>query len=54
MTGTYRGLVVPGWVLPCECGLVAPEKPFGTGVLLLRGAGGTSTTAPVTFDRLRN
>lgn len=54
VTGTYRGLVVPGWVLPCECGLVAPEKPFGTGVLLLRGAGGTSTTAPVTFDRLRN
>ena len=54
VTGIYRGLVVPGWVLPCECGLVAPEKPFGTGVLLLRGAGGTSTTAPVTFDRLRN
>ena len=54
MTGIYRGLVVPGWVLPCECGLVAPEKPFGTGVLLLRGAGGTSTTAPVTFDRQRN
>lgn len=54
VTGTYRGLVVPGWVLPCECGLVAPEKPFGTGVLLLRGTGGTSTTAPVTFDRQRN
>lgn len=54
VTGIYRGLVVPGWVLPCECGLVAPEKPFGTGVLLLRGADGTSTTAPVTFDRLRD
>lgn len=36
-TGRYRGIVVPGWVLPCECGLVAPEKPFGTGVLLLKG-----------------
>lgn len=53
-TGTYRGLVVPGWVLPCECGIVAPEKPFGAGVLLLRGRGGASAALPVTLDRQRN
>lgn len=45
-TGCYRGIVVPGWVLPCECGLVAPEKPFGTGVLILKG-----TTCPAVLRR---
>lgn len=45
-TGRYRGLVVPGWVLPCECGLVAPEKPFGTGVMILKGE-----TFPVVLRR---
>lgn len=45
-TGRYRGLVVPGWVLPCECGIIAPEKPFGTGVLLLKGE-----ASPVVLQR---
>lgn len=31
--GSYFGVVAPGWVLPCECGIVAPEMPFGCGSL---------------------
>ena len=30
---SYFGVVVPGWVLPCECGIVAPEMPFAFGAL---------------------
>ena len=31
--GTFSGVLAPGWVLPCECGIVAPERPFGCGTL---------------------
>lgn len=34
--GSFSGVVTPGWVLPCACGLVAPERPFGCGVLTFR------------------
>ena len=33
---SYAGVVTPGWVLPCECGIVAPERPFGCGALTFR------------------
>ena len=34
--GSFAGVLTPGWVLPCECGLVAPEKPFGFGAIVFR------------------
>ena len=34
--GTFRGVLAPGWVLPCECGIAAPERPFGCGTLVFR------------------
>lgn len=33
LSGTYVGVLTPGWVLPCECGIKAPEMPFGCGTL---------------------
>jgi len=33
VSGSYCGVLVPGWVLPCECGINAPEMPFGCGTL---------------------
>ena len=34
--GTFSGVLTPGWVLPCACGITAPEKPFGCGMLWFR------------------
>lgn len=36
VTGAFSGVLTPGWVLPCACGIVAPERPFGSGMLHFR------------------
>ena len=36
VNGSYTGVIAPGWVLPCACGLSAPEMPFGGGTLCFR------------------
>lgn len=36
VTGQYKGVLTPGWVLPCACGIVAPEHPMGLGVFFFR------------------
>ena len=54
--GTFSGVVTPGWVLPCECGIVAPEKPFGSGALWFRdvvGEDGVMRSIPVVLDRCK-
>ena len=54
--GTFSGVLTPGWVLPCACGIVAPEKPFGNGVLWFRdavGDGGVMRSIPVALDRCK-
>ena len=52
---TFSGVLTPGWVLPCECGIVAPEKPFGSGALWFRdvvGEGGVTRSLPLVLDKL--
>lgn len=54
VNGAYTGVVVPGWVLPCACGLSAPERPFGSGTLAFRDVvGGKSAlrSIPLTLDK---
>jgi len=51
---SYSGVVVPGWVLPCECGLTAPVMPFGCGTLVFSDAAGgksVSRSMPVFIDK---
>ena len=55
-TGTFSGVLAPGWVLPCACGIVAPEKPFGCGALTFRDvvSGHAATrSVPVLLDKAR-
>jgi len=52
--GTFSGVLAPGWVLPCECGIAAPERPFGCGTLTFRDAvDGRSAvrSIPVTLEK---
>ena len=54
--GTFSGVLTPGWVLPCACGIVAPEKPFGSGALWFRDVvdeGGVTRSLPLALDRLK-
>lgn len=54
VTGTYRGVLTPGWVLPCACGIDAPEMPFGGGMFCFRDVvGGKSVmrSLPVVLDK---
>ena len=54
---TFRGVLAPGWVLPCNCGLVAPERPFGHGVLIFRDiveGRSASRSLPVILDKVKN
>lgn len=57
VAGTWRGVLTPGWVLPCECGITAPEMPFACGTLYFRerGADGKHSTKsiPVAIDKQR-
>ena len=53
-TGTFSGVLAPGWVLPCACGLSAPERSFGSGTLCFRDVvGGKSVmrSMPVLLDK---
>lgn len=36
VTGSYRGLLTPGWVRNCDCGDTVPEWYFGSGFLRYR------------------
>ncbi len=54
MSASYRGVVAPGWVLPCECGISAPERPFGFGTLVFRdivGGRAAMRSLPVSVDK---
>ena len=51
---TYAGVVTPGWVLPCECGIVAPEKAYGCGTIYFTDSiGGRAATRsiPLILDK---
>ena len=55
-TGTFSGVLAPGWVLPCACGLVAPERPFGSGTLCFRDVVDgkpVMRSMPVALDRYK-
>ena len=56
INGSFSGVLTPGWVLPCECGIAAPERPFGCGALWFRDmTGGKSVTRsmPVVLDKTK-
>ncbi len=52
--GSYFGVVAPGWVLPCECGIVAPEMPFAFGSLHFTdivGGKAVKRSLPICLDK---
>ena len=54
ISAAYAGVVTPGWVLPCECGIVAPEKAYGCGTVYftdsIEGRAGTRSI-PLILDK---
>ena len=53
---SYAGVVAPGWVLPCACGMSAPEMPFGCGVLSfgdIVGGKSVKRSLPVLLDKYK-
>jgi hypothetical protein len=53
-TGSFCGVLAPGWVLPCECGIAAPERPFGFGALWFRdvvGGKGVTRSLPAVLGK---
>ena len=56
VNGEFRGVVIPGWCLPCDCGYTAPERPFGSGQLVFRDfvdGRQVMRSLPVTLDILK-
>ena len=57
VVGTFRGVLAPGWVLPCECGIVAPERPFGHGALIFRdivNGRSAARSIPAILDKVKS
>ena len=52
--GSFNGVLAPGWVLPCDCGIAAPEMPIGCGALYFMDvAGGRAIkrSVPIWLDK---
>ena len=54
VTGSYRGVLTPGWVRNCDCGDMVPEWYFGSGFLRYRDFNSDGRAVmkslPVTLD----
>lgn len=54
VTGSYRGLLTPGWIRNCDCGYTPPEWYFGSGFVRYRdfddNGRAVIKSVPVTLD----